>query len=84
MVRTLSTLFQTMMRCYSSLRAEKGHLFSFPIPVQQVIPTYKHDPKVATEHFTQRGLGNEKKNEQNFRQNGMVIAGITRAKLEVE
>lgn len=42
MVRTFSTLFQTMMRCYSSLRAGRGHILSFPVPVQQVIPTDRH------------------------------------------
>lgn len=58
MVRTFSTLFQTMMRCYSSLRAGRGHILSFPIPVQQVIPTDRHGFKVAMKHLTQRGLGN--------------------------
>lgn len=28
MVRTISTLFQTMMRCYSSLRAGRAHILS--------------------------------------------------------
>lgn len=41
MVRTFSTLFQTMMRCYSSLRAGRGHIY-FPNPVQQVIPKDSH------------------------------------------
>lgn len=58
MVRTFSTLFQTMMRCYSSLRAGRGHILSFPLPVQQVITTDRHGLKVAMKHLTQRGLGN--------------------------
>lgn len=36
MVCIISTLFQTMMRCYSSLRAGRAHILSSPAPVQQV------------------------------------------------
>lgn len=57
MVRTFSTLFQTMMRCYSSLRSGRGQICSFPIPVQQVIPTDRHCFKVAMKYLNQRGLG---------------------------
>ena len=58
MVRTFSTLIQTMMRCYSSLRAGRGRILSLTIPVQQVIPIVCHGFKVATKHLTQRELGN--------------------------
>lgn len=75
MVRTLFTLFQTMMRCYSSLRAGRGHNLSLPIPMQQVIPTERHGFKVAMKHLTKRVLGNEQA-AGNLWQNGMVTAGI--------
>lgn len=61
MVCTFSTLFQTMMRCYSSVRAFRGHILSFLIPVQQVIPTDRHDFKTVMKHLTERGLGNGQK-----------------------
>lgn len=89
MVRTFSTLFQTMMRCYSSLRAGRGHILSFffPIPVQQVIPTDRHGFK-AMKHLTQEDweMGRERR-AGNLWQNVTATAGIKKKKkagLEME
>lgn len=74
MVRTFSTLFQTMMRCYSSLRAGRGHIY-FPNPVQQVIPKDGHGLSYM-KHFDSKWTKTWVENrEQEILQNGMVTAG---------
>lgn len=74
MVRTFSTLFQTMMRCYSSLRAGRGHIY-FPNPVQQVIPKDSHGLSYM-KHFDSKWTKTWVENrEQEILQNGMVTAG---------
>lgn len=90
MVRTFSTLFQTMMRCYSSLRAGRGHISSFPNPVQQVIPKDRRDLKVYETFWLKVDwdMGREQR-AGNLLQNEMVTAGIIKkkkkeAELEVE
>lgn len=58
MVRTFSTLFQTMMRCYSSLR---GWQRTHPLFFNSSATGYSHRQawlKIAMKYLTQTGLGN--------------------------